>query len=246
MIMPGPQSAAAAEDSSSATKLAAGVGMAGALCAGVGNLLHPVTPRTDPVGVARVVAESDHWTLVHLLILAGIVAMVGGLFAIRLATKGGRGEVLADLGMCSAIMGATLGVATVILDGVAAKVLADQWAAAAQDARPVALAVFLANETLNFALAGAFNLSFAGTTFVLFGVAVARSPKFRSGLGWIGTGAGIISIAAGFYQGWSGRPTTASLVLTIIGPTVISLWLLVVCLLLVRAGPRPMPNPIAD
>ena len=33
--------------------------IAGALLAAVGNLLHPVTPRDDPVGVARVIAESD-------------------------------------------------------------------------------------------------------------------------------------------------------------------------------------------
>jgi hypothetical protein len=31
----------------------------GSLCAGVGNLLHPVTPRDDPEGVARVIAESS-------------------------------------------------------------------------------------------------------------------------------------------------------------------------------------------
>ena len=41
----------------------------GAVCAGVGNLLHPVTPRDDPPGVARVIAGSDFWTLIHLVIV---------------------------------------------------------------------------------------------------------------------------------------------------------------------------------
>ena len=36
----------------------------GSLCAAVGNILHPVTPRDDPRGVAQVIAESDAWTLI--------------------------------------------------------------------------------------------------------------------------------------------------------------------------------------
>ena len=43
--------------------------IAGALLAAVGNILHPVTPRDDPVGVARVIAESDAWTLIHEVIM---------------------------------------------------------------------------------------------------------------------------------------------------------------------------------
>jgi hypothetical protein len=31
----------------------------GAILGGVGNLVHPVTPEDDPVGVAQVIADSD-------------------------------------------------------------------------------------------------------------------------------------------------------------------------------------------
>jgi hypothetical protein len=207
----------------------------GAVCAGVGNLLHPITPRDDPHGVASVIARSELWTLIHLLIVVGTMLMLAGLVAIRhsMAREGVTGA-LTRLAMYAATIGTTLGVVTVILDGVAAKQLADQWAAAPESGKAVALAVVSANETINFALAGLFNLSFAGVPFVLFGLAVARSDTYPRWLGWVAFGAGIGSIGAGLVQALTGRPTVASLILTIIGPTVIALWLLVMGVLLWR------------
>ncbi len=67
----------------------------------------------------------------------------------------------------------TIGLITVILDGVGAKQLANQWAVAPESEKPVALALVSANETINFAIAGLFNMSFAGVPFILFGLAVA-------------------------------------------------------------------------
>lgn len=49
-----------------------------------------------------------------------------------------------------------------ILDGVAAKQLADQWATASVTDRGVALQLVSANETVNSALAGMFNATFVG------------------------------------------------------------------------------------
>ena len=91
----------------------------------------------------------------------------------------------------------------------------------------VALSAVGINETINFALAGLFNFSFAGAPFLLFGLAVAIGWAYPRWLGWVAAFAGVGSIAAGLVQAFTGEPTTASLVLTIIGPTVISLWLLV-------------------
>jgi hypothetical protein len=67
----------------------------GALGAVVGNILHPVTPRDDPVGVARVIAESDAWTLIHVVIIFGLILMVLGLVTIGYSVEGGVAEALA-------------------------------------------------------------------------------------------------------------------------------------------------------
>jgi predicted transporter len=210
----------------------------GSLCAAVGNVLHPVTPRDDPRGVAQVIADSAAWTLIHIVIFVGILFMLAGLVAIRYSIDGGIAEALARLGVYVAIIGVTIGLVTVILDGVAAKQLADQWAAAPEAEKMVALSAVSTNETLNFALAGLFNLSFAGVPFLLFGLAVGIGGAYPRWLGWIAAFAGAGSIAAGLVQAFTGEPTTASLVLTIIGPTVISLWLLVMGVLVGRRAAR--------
>jgi len=62
-----------ATDSYWLLRMGSGAGVLGAVLAGVGNLLHPITPRDDPPGVARVIADSDLWTLIHLAIIIGII-----------------------------------------------------------------------------------------------------------------------------------------------------------------------------
>ena len=218
-------------------RVGSGAAILGAVSAGVGNLLHPITPRDDPSGVARVIADSDMWTPIHLVIVVGIFLMLIGLFAIRHAlASNGVGDALTGLGMVAATIGATVGLITLILDGVAAKQLADQWAAAPEPAKATALALVSANETVNFALASLFNLSFAGIPFILFGLALARAGVrlYPRWLGWVACYAGIGSVLAGILQALTGKPTVASLILTIIGPTVITLWMLLIGTLLWR------------
>jgi hypothetical protein len=209
----------------------------GAILAGVGNLLHPVTPENDPVGVARVIAESDIWVPDHLAIVLGILLMLGGLVGVYHSIQSGLPGTLARFGLFVAVAGATIGLVLVILDGVAARQLAQEWASAAPDEKATALGLVHLNETINFALASLFNFIFAAATFILFGLAVALSDGYPRWLGWIVVGAGVASIGAGLIQAAVGEPTTASRVLTILGPTVITLWLLIMGILLLRRDP---------
>jgi hypothetical protein len=214
-------------------RLGAVAAVTGAICAGAGNLLHPITPRDDQLGVAEVISQSQRWTIIHLVIAAGILLMLAGLSGIRRSIcDGGIADALAEQGMQAATIGAMIGMITIVLDGVAAKQLADQWAAAPPSAKPVALAMVSTNETINFALAGLFNAAFAGVPFLLFGLAIVHATAYPSGLGWVAVAAGTGSIAAGTFQAMTGEPTVASLVLTILGPTAIVLWLLTMGILL--------------
>lgn len=206
----------------------------GALLGMVGNLIHPVTPVDDPEGVARVIADSGIWVPVHLAIVLGIVLMLGGLVAIHHSIRGGVAGALARFGLVAAIAGAAIGLVLVILDGVAARQLAQEWAEASPADRLVALGLVHVNETINFALASLFNFVFAAVTFILFGLAVAFSHVYPRWLGWTVFLAGVLSIGAGLIQAYVGEPTGASRVLTIIGPSVITLWLLVMGVLLLR------------
>ena len=227
-------------DPASATRwvfrLGGGAAIVGAILAGVGNLVHPVTPMHDQVGVARVMADSDIWVAVHLAIVVGILLMLGGLVAVYDSIRGGLAGALARFGLFAGVAGVTIGLVLVILDGVAAPQLAQEWAAAPPGDQAVALGLVHANETINFALASLFNLVFAGATFILFGLAVALSNVYPRWLGWVVLIAGGGSIAAGLIQAFIGEPTDASRGITIAGPTVITLWTLVVGILLVRKG----------
>jgi hypothetical protein len=72
-------------------------------------------------------------------------------------------------------------------------------------------------------------------TFVLYGLAVAWSRRYPRWLGWVVV-AGIGSVAAGLLQAAVGEPIMLSRVLTIIFPTVITLWLVDMNVLVLRGA----------
>jgi len=199
-------------------------GIIGALLAMVGNLLHPATPVADPEGVARAIAESESWVLVHLVIVVGLIFMLGGLVAISRSIEGGVAGALARLGSVAAVAGVTVGVVLVIVDGVAAKHLSDAWEAAPPEEAAAALRVVLAEEAINFALAALFNILFAGVTFILLGLAVAWSGEYSGWLGWVVVVAGVGSVPIGMVQAFTGESIGFTRIATIIFPTIITLW----------------------
>ena len=143
-------------------------GFGGSLLAMVGNLLYPATPIGDPEGVTRTIAHSEAWVLVHLVIVVGLILMLGAQVALSRSIEGGLAGALAQLGSVAAVAGVTVGVVLVIVDGVAAKHLADAWEVAPPEEAAAALRVVLAEEAINFALAALFNIHFAGVNYHLW------------------------------------------------------------------------------
>ena len=95
------------------------------------------------------------------------------------------------------------------------------------------------NETMNFALASLFNILFAGVAFILLGFAVTASDGYPRWFGLVAVLAGFESIVAGLIQAESGSPVETARVLTIIGPTLITLWLFAMGVLLIRKAREP-------
>jgi hypothetical protein len=83
----------------------------GSLCAAIGTVLHLVTPRDDPEGVARVIADSGAWTAIHLVIVIifGALLMLGDLVVLRHTIDRGLAGALARLGAYAAAIGTTIG-----------------------------------------------------------------------------------------------------------------------------------------
>jgi hypothetical protein len=215
-------------------KIGGWAAVVGSLLGMVGNLLHPQTPIGDPFGTADVIAGSGSWISLHLIILLGIFLMLLGMYALFRSITGTLPRVLAEFGMLSAVVGVTIGLVLVIMDGVGARQLAEEWVLASPDQQATALRIVEANEIVNFSLASLFNLVFAGATFLLFGLAVAIGDDYPTWFGWVAVAAGTLSIGAGLVQAFAGEPTGVSRTLTIIGPTVITIWLLALGISLIR------------
>jgi hypothetical protein len=238
----GPRTAAPAEQAGSEAwiiRVGAAAGIAGSLLAMVGNLLHPATPTGDPEGVARTIADSEIWVAVHLAIVLGLILMLGGLVAIARWITVGLPGALARLGQVAAVAGITVGLILVTLDGIAAKHIAEAWATAPPEEEAAALRLVLAEETLNFSLAALFNILFAGVTFILYGLAVAWSGLRPRWLGWVVVVAGLGSMVVGLVQSYVGESNPVTRILTIVFPTIITLWVVQMGLLLLRSVPSP-------
>lgn len=224
-------------------RIGSAAGVVGALLAMVGNLLHPATPIGDPEGVARTIAESERWVLVHLVIVVGLILMLGALVALSRSIEGGVPGALAQLGSVAAVAGVTVGVVLVMVDGVAAKHLADAWETAPPEEAAAALRVVLAEEAINFALAALFNILFAGVTFILLGLAVAWSGEYPGWLGWVVVVAGVGSVSVGLVQAYTGESIGFTRIATIIFPTTITLWVVGMSVLLLRKAGRRTERP---
>jgi hypothetical protein len=220
-------------------RIGSAAGIAGALLGMVGNLAHPTTPAAsqDAQGLARTIADNGSWVPAHLVILLGLIGMLGGLVAIAYSIRGGLPEALAQLGSIAAVAGATVGLVLLGIDGVAAKHLAQAWATAPPTEQAAALHALLAEEAINFALGTLFYILFAGVTFVLLGLAVAWSRVYPRGLGWIVVVAGAGSLVVGLVQAQVGETNAVTRIPSIVFPTVITLWLAWMGVLLLRKAP---------
>ncbi len=174
--------------------------------------------------MARTIAQSERWVLVHLVIVVGLILMLGALVALSRSLEGGVPGALAWLGSIAAVAGVTVGMILVIVDGVAAKHLAAAWEVAPPEEEAVAVRVVVAEEAINFALAALFNILFAGVTFILLGLAVAWSGEYPGWLGWVAVVAGVGSVPVGLVQAYTGESIGFTRIATIIFPTIITLW----------------------
>jgi hypothetical protein len=222
-------------------RIGSAAGIAGALLGMVGNLAHPTTPAAsqDATGLARTIGDSGGWVPDHLVILLGLIGMLGGLVAIARSIRDGLPGALAQLGSIAAVAGATVGLVLLSIDGVAANHLAQAAATAPPIEQVAALHALLAEEAINFALGTLFYILFAGVTFVLLGLAVAWSRVYPRWLGWIVVVAGAGSLVVGLVQAQVGETNAVTRIPSIIFPTVITLWLAWMGVLLLRKARAP-------
>lgn len=217
----------------------------GALAALVANALHPRITDLDDATSAMIeeVARSGAWVPLHLVLIAAILLIAGGLFALARSLKGGPAEGLARLAKGSLLISTSVALVTLGIDGFSSKDASDAWAAATGPGKDAAFAAAAAVVTVAWGAFMVMTMTFIGLTPMLFGLAITRSQEYPAALGWPVAALGAVGIVAGVV-GFGGQ-STVFWILFLVSSGLLTLWILVMGVLLGRkaAALAPAPSP---
>jgi hypothetical protein len=220
-------------------RLGAAAAVVGAVIALVLNAVHPrASDFEDPVRAEiQMVQQSDAWIPIHLGILAGVLLITFGLFAVARSLKGGPGEGVARVALGSLLISTAIGVMGVAVDGYAQKAVADA-AEGGRALRGATLAAGTAVGDISWALFMATVIMVTGVTPVLFGAAVGVSRQYPAILGWPVAAVGAASIVVGAF-GFLTGPSAAFFWAFLVTSALATLWVLAIGVVLWRRTAAP-------
>lgn len=215
----------------------------GALCAIVGavvfmaaNILHPRSPNIQITALqVETVAHSDIWVTDHLLLLIGGLLLLPGLLAIQRSIATSPGAAWAELGKTGAVVSTAIWAVLMAVDGFTSKVVHGAWASASEAEKAVALRVAEAMEQIDVGIFSVYIIVFFGVTFMLYGLAVAKSGRFPQWLGWAALLLGCASFVDGIVQGYLGLSVLVTNILFASFSSFQTLWLLTMGVLMWRS-----------
>jgi hypothetical protein len=182
------------------------VGSVAMLLGGVGafiaNLFHPHDVPHQTEALLRLIAPAKHWSQLHFLIMLSIVLFVCGLAMLTRNLAHPMARALGTLGRYMVMLGGTVYLVEVMIDGFATKFFADRWAEAADPAQKAAL--FTSADAVAhvwFALFPVFSGILLGLAFILIGASVFWSKNFPRWLGLWGMFGGICCFITGLGSG---------------------------------------------
>jgi hypothetical protein len=184
--------------------------LAGALLVG-GFLLNAIVTQFHPHGdendhpvIFAKYADSDAWVAIHFGQFAGVlIALAGFLVLYRALDMRGEVPLLVRFGLGALIASAAVWAALQAVDGVALKHAVDEWAGASGAEKSLRFGDAETLRWTEWGLQSYFRL-LLGLTFVLFGVAIARTGIVFRWLGWIAVLGGLLYMAVGVAVGYSG------------------------------------------
>ena len=173
----------------------------------IGTVLHPM--QADPGAAEAAFAEyaaDRHWVASHLVQLAGVWAIIASLLLLARGLQAGPAAPLASLGRAFGIAGIAAAAALQAVDGVALKMMVDQWAAATEPEKSTLFAAAYGVRQIEIGLAG-MSCLLLGLTAAIFGLALLideRLPRWAGLLGVVGgistTASGVVISATGFSE----------------------------------------------
>lgn len=215
------------------------IGGVGAVAGGIlivaGNALHPREPGQldDAETLLDVAAGSQSWVVVHVVILLGITLLLVGFYGLTNSIAD-SGDSVARLAWAMAIVGATGGIAFMLLEIVAVPAVAETWAASTGAETLPAMAAGDAVFQISLALSSAAPFFLFGIAPALCGVAMFRIERFPRWVGLAGILFGSLAVAATLLHLLTGGTTVTGLVLVPIGIVGTTLWMVYIGVAMLR------------
>src|SRR2546421_8424694 len=147
--------------------------LVGGFGAFIANLFHPVPPGQTEA-LLRLLVSRPHWSHLHFLIMLSVVFLVCGLAMLTRNLADPIARALGTLGRYLVILGGTVYLVEIMIDGFATKFFADRWADATDPAQKAAL--FTSADAVAhvwFALFPVFSGIFIVLAFIVIGAAVS-------------------------------------------------------------------------
>jgi hypothetical protein len=147
-----------------------------AVMAALGNVMHPRSTGyyDDPVAWLDHNTESDIWFSSHVLILLGTIAFVGVMVALARSLAGTRGYGVALLALANAVVGITVMLVLLVIDGLVVSELSDVWIAHSSHSPDAILTGTILYYTI-FNLLYVSMITFFGLAPIFYGVAMLLS-----------------------------------------------------------------------
>jgi Domain of unknown function (DUF4386) len=180
-------------------KLSGGFLMTAAVLGSVVNGFHPITTG-DLEETATTIAGDGEWILLHLGIVVAMLLLAAGLTGMIAHAEGTRGTPIAKVAMVITSIGTALAVVSVAIDGVALKILADEWAAVSPQETPRLFDLFATTKRINTALWGSTVMVFFGFAILCHGTALLQSRRLPPWMGWAAVLSALGSLLAASLQ----------------------------------------------
>lgn len=198
---------------------------AGSVIGAVLNAAHPRDLDFDNFAesLLQTVLASDWWSEIHIGLVLAVALFVVGVMGLYRSIGGNLGSALARIALGSSIVGAALLIATLGIDGVSVKHIAEAWSIAGPGESALMMGEVLASVS-----AGLLSVSLIvlfGFGFGLFGLAIALGEGYPKWLGWIGVVAGLGAMWGGAVYFYDARLTASTLnifVVSTLASTVVS------------------------
>ena len=239
------------ESASQGLRLFGGMLIVSGVAGVVVNAMHPVTTG-DLAETARQMAAADSWVVLHLVIMLTMVLLVAGLAGMAVYTHETPGEPMARVAMAITLLGGSLAIASLAMDGMALKALADDWSVASQDTASL-LGDFVTAKRINNGLWVTSVILFFGLAVTANGVAVIRSKRAPRWVGWGGLICGLGGLTAGLLQVPLGGETRLGEFIFLGSTTLLTIWVVALGYLWWRSaasdrgpdGATPQPSQVS-